>query len=191
MHSSLLFNARSLKNKLPCFHNLIYSSHHQFSFVFVSESWLDASVTDSMLDPSHIYQIFRHDRSNRVGGGVCALVANTIRCVKLSLTTANTDLLIHSDCDLLCLDVFLSGVKQRIILVYRPPSSSFNREDLLPKTNSLIKLLSNLIDSHNTTFILGDFNLPKIDWSTHVCAVDGVHNIIHELLKQLRFYSIC
>ena len=35
------------------------------------------------------------------------------------------------------------------------PSSSFKKEDLLPKTNSLIKLLSNLIDSHNTTLVLG------------------------------------
>ena len=85
-----------------------------------------------MLDPSHLYQIFRHDRSNRVGGGVCVMVANAIKCVKLSLSPVDENLLIHSDCELICLDMFLSGYKQRTILVYRPPSSSFKKEDLLP-----------------------------------------------------------
>ena len=66
--------------------------------MFLTESWLDSSVTDTMLDPSHLYQIFRHDRSNRVGGGVCVMVANAIKCVKLSLSYVDENLLIHSDC---------------------------------------------------------------------------------------------
>ena len=35
--------------------------------------------------------------------------------------------------------------------------------------------------------MLGDFNLPEVDWSTNVCADDGVHNTIHELINNHGF----
>ena len=38
-----LFNARSLKNKLPDFHELL---RRDYSMVFVTESWLRNSIVD-------------------------------------------------------------------------------------------------------------------------------------------------
>ena len=43
----LLFNARSLANKLPDFHLLLASS--TFSLIIVTESWLSDVVSDAMI----------------------------------------------------------------------------------------------------------------------------------------------
>ena len=55
--------------------------------------------------------------------------------------------------------------KKRFILVYRPPSSSSKKELLIKKTNAFVELMSLLVNPHVTIFIMGDLNLPKINWS--------------------------
>ena len=68
-------------------------------------------------------------------------------------------------------------MKYRIIIVYRPPNSSNeSRADLLFGATSLCKLLNNLCHSHATTSVLGDFNLPDINWSANIPKYDGVHD---------------
>jgi len=44
----MLLNARSLKNKLTDLHDVLNSNKP--SVVFVTESWLDDSITDDMID---------------------------------------------------------------------------------------------------------------------------------------------
>ena len=81
IHSAVLFNARSIKNKLPEFHHLIYSS--ELELVFFTESWLNDEATNSMLDPEHRFHVFRRDRLGQSGGGVCALLSRSINCFKM------------------------------------------------------------------------------------------------------------
>ena len=68
----VLINARSLRNKLSDFHALL--SVTQPGLVFVTESWLEESITDGMIGPSGSFAVYRH-RTVRVGGGVLALVS--------------------------------------------------------------------------------------------------------------------
>src|SRR5437870_3600463 len=44
------FNARSVKNKLPDLHHAIYNQDPSLVFC-ITESWLNDSVTNSMIDP--------------------------------------------------------------------------------------------------------------------------------------------
>jgi len=62
-----VLNARSLRNKLPDFHSVVYTG--KFDIVTVSETWLEDTLFDHEILPTG-YTIFRKDRVNRRGGGV-------------------------------------------------------------------------------------------------------------------------
>ena len=54
MATCALFNARSLSNKLPDFHDLL---SRNYSMVFVTESWLRNSIVDGHIDNTDQYYI--------------------------------------------------------------------------------------------------------------------------------------
>ena len=60
----VLINARSLRNKLSDLQTLLSVS--QPGLVFVTESWLEESIADGMIDPSGSFAVYRHDRAARV-----------------------------------------------------------------------------------------------------------------------------
>ena len=182
VHHAVLFNARSIKNKLPELHQLIYSSPLQF--VFFTESWLNDDVTSSMLDPDGQFHVFRRDRHGRSGGGVCALISKSIKCFQIDQFLSN-----DNQCEFLCIDVeFNSATKYRFIVVYSSPHSCFkNRADLMSHTQSFLQLIENLSDKNFTIVIVGDFNLPRIDWKSFDCANDGVHDVVFNHLSELGF----
>ena len=86
-----------------------------------------------------------------------------------------------SGCDVLHFEIILKSCKFRIILVYRPPNSDRYANI------ALAKLLSSLVDPHllDTTIILGDFNLPCIDWSNSHVKIDGIHDCIFNCMSSL------
>ena len=100
-------------------------------------------------------------------------------------------LLAKSKCDLICLDAFIAVTKYRVILVYRPPNSSYEKSELIPGVSSLNDLLYNLSNVNVATVILGDFNLPYINWSNNHARNDGVHNVLLECFFKSRAYSMC
>ena len=57
----------------------------QPGLVFVTESWLDESIANGMIDPSDSFAVYRHDRAVRVGGGVLALVSKQLNSYQLVL----------------------------------------------------------------------------------------------------------
>ena len=79
----LMFNARSLCNKLVELHYLLYSS--KFDILLVTESWLHPGITNGLLDPERKFTVLRHDRSVTTGGGVCAFVGNSLQVVPVNL----------------------------------------------------------------------------------------------------------
>jgi len=64
MHSCL-FNARSVCNKLPELHHVLYS--RSMDCVCVTESWLGEDIPDGFLDPDYAYTTIRCDRSRNKG----------------------------------------------------------------------------------------------------------------------------
>ena len=145
----------------------------QWSFVFVTESWLMDHVTNAMIDPLHQYHILRRDRTSKTGGSVCALISQEFRIDAHDFNESENLLMEHCECDILCFDVLLPNVRQRFILAYRPPPTSTKKELLTARTQSFLPLLSKLVNSHVTTFILGDLNLLKIYWESMSSAQCG------------------
>ena len=109
-----------------------------------------------MLDPENRFHVFRRDRLDRSGGGVCALISNSIKCCL-------NDFYISGDlnlCEYICIDAQLNATKYRFIVTYSPPHSCFkNRVELVKHTQSLSQLIEQLSDNTNfTTVVVGDFN---------------------------------
>ena len=75
------------------------------------------------------------------------------------------------------------GFKTEIHFSLSSAIFSTKKDLLINKTNAFVKLMSVLVDPHITTFIMGDLNLPKINWSASSSANDGIHDVI--------FYFLC
>ena len=139
----MFFNARSLVNKLINLQSLVYSSIP--GIVTITETWLNKDIFSNKILP-HDYCIYRKDRLSR-GGGVLIAVHNSIHLKLLTLTEMELVVI-----QLLDLNLF-------VCVVYVPPSI-----DLSHFKNILIFLES--IAKTNSILIMGDFNLPDINWST-------------------------
>ena len=133
------------------FQSLIYSSN--YDIVFVTETWLTEFIFDQEILPTN-YCIFRKDRQSR-GGGVMIAIREPISAATVnilpasatdSLEVISVNLILHKPITLCC--------------IYNPPCP--NNSQVLKET---IQYLSALLQSTaNPTIIVGDFNLPDINW---------------------------
>ena len=90
----------------------------------------------------------RGETAGGVGGGILVYVKNGLKVVPLE-----TSSLFYQHCSF---QVMTSNQKLKFILIYRPPSTGLDNTDLL----------YDLIESVGpTTYIIGDFNMPGIDWN--------------------------
>ena len=158
-----LFNARSIKNKLNELHHILYNT--DCDCVFITESWLCPDIGSNLLDPMSRFSIVRKDRSSH-GGGVCALVK---KC--WNVKSVNLDNL-YLSLEIICIDIVNVIPKLRFFSIYRPPYYDHDAECY---TNSVINCLGQYIASERTNIILGDLNLPKINWDLLSCPDDKIH----------------
>ena len=141
-------------------HHLLYSSPP--SLVCASETWL-SSVPNSFLDPCGSFTVLRCDRPGDVrGGGTCAFIPRSWRCSQVDIDKTR---IASSGCELVCFDINLVQYKLRFFVIYRPPGSKFSSESNRSNMTKLTEILFDYVDPRITHFILGDFNLPSIDWS--------------------------
>ncbi|KAK6042330.1 hypothetical protein COOONC_20165, partial [Cooperia oncophora] len=150
-----LFSARSLKNKIHDLHSLIETCKP--GLIFITETWLNSKITDSELCSVFPYSVIRKDRTEKTGGGPCALLHNFVlyETVEFDCGVLNANVR--------CFDVFLpSSRNHRFLLIYRPPQSTLSQDE------QLVTVISDLVSTslHNVT-VLGDLNL-NIDWCSHV-----------------------
>lgn len=127
---------------------LVYSSTP--GIIAITETWLNDKYFDNEILP-HDYFIYRKDRNSR-GGGVLLAVH---RCVPSRL--------IESPPNLEVIAVSLININLIVCVVYVPPNVS------LPTFNVILFFLAKII-SMGPVIILGDFNLPDIDWLTLSCS---------------------
>lgn len=111
----LLFNSRSLLNKLPELHNILYSSNN-IDCICITESWLHGEIPDSLLDPKSMYTVMRCDRVGIRGGGVCLFVKRHFHVLRNDLTPTPAGV------ELLCFD--LLGFDATYRFFHSIPSSS-------------------------------------------------------------------
>ncbi|XP_050514896.1 uncharacterized protein LOC126890092 [Diabrotica virgifera virgifera] len=136
--------------------------------ICIAESWLNNNIPDSLIAiPS--YTIYRKDRQNRVGGGVCIylseLITNNFSICAKDIQTAGLDIL-H-------LTITRNSFTMNLICLYRPPDTQPGTDNLFIELLEEISLLDNLV-------IVGDFNFPDISWPA-ISLTDGVSS--HNLFK--------
>ena len=130
--------------------------------VCVTETWLTSNFLNCSLVSNLPYSVYRSDRHNSQGGGVCILTRNeTIKCLSVPVS-------INSDSfELVAIAVFNLDAPFRIITVYRPPVSDSD-PIALRDMKVLIDCLQQLSDVDSPVVINGDFNLPNITWDDPV-----------------------
>ena len=138
-----MFNSRSLTNKLNIFQSFVFSS--LFKVFAVTETWLSNFILDSEILPCS-YNIFRNDRDSR-GGGVLLAVHDSI---------PTTAIFSPSELEIVAIKIHYR-INFTLCVVYSPPCAD------LTYFSSLLTFLSDL-SNNERVIILGDFNLPDIDW---------------------------
>src|SRR2546425_5746545 len=161
-----LFNARSLKNKLPDLHFILYSETINYDVICITETWLTTSVTDAMLDPKGLYTVYRCDRSDgRIGGGVCVFVKACHNAVYVDLQPS------YANFECVCFDLFFSCSVIRMFVIYRSPST--NQVTDVSNMTDLINCLVTHSVNTSTTCVLGDLNCPNIYWDASFVLSDA------------------
>lgn len=172
----MTFNARSICNKLFELHQLLSSN---LAIICITETWLTSSINDSLLIDQYNYSVYRKDRSNRHGGGVCILINNAIfhSCIA-HLPSA------YSHLELIAVNILNLPFKCRLIVVYRPPTSDANITGCL-YCQDLSDCIEKLHCNDSVTIICGDFNLPL--HNVHTCKEFTCSSILSELFNKYSF----
>jgi len=148
----VLLNARSLRNKLCDFNSLLLDRTNYLT-VLVTESWLNSSVTNSMIDTSGRYVVHRNDRLTKQGGGVLCLVTNDWPSHTISLPGK------FSSLDIIAVTICTDVGPVRYTTAYRPPE--FNK--LGREICFVMFCLEYLCNTRDTVVLVGDLNLPHVD----------------------------
>jgi len=79
-----------------------------------------------------------------------------------------------ADIELLCFDCLIRGTgkRVRVFVIYRPLSYECMS---VTHMNLIIDCLSAYKSTNHSNVIVGDLNLPKINWATMSCPNDNIH----------------
>ena len=124
---------------------------------FITETWLHKSAPDSLFFP-HGYSSICNDRVSGQGGGVMVVYKNTVNVNDVF------PLLSLDFAEFIVIDVTSNRNKTKVgvfVYFYFPPNAAASLENI----DKVCKILTSCINVSFHTFVLGDFNLPYIDWS--------------------------
>ena len=146
----LNINCRSLKNKIPELHQVIDQTKPDI--IACTETWLKPDISSSEIFPNSFgYTIIRDDRLTRNGGGVLLAISKRLTCEE------QPDL--KSDCNATWAKITIKGVRTIYVSSFYKPIED-DEKSLSELWKSTKKIPQNSI-----SWILGDFNMPGIDWS--------------------------
>ena len=136
--------------------------------VGVTETWAKSNETYNLKD----YTQYRNDRSDGYGGTILYVKTEIEQRVCRPLNDQGFDN------SAWCWIVEKGGKKTLVGVVYRSPNSSEENDNLLKE-----KLrLANDIAGNNRLLILGDFNLPHIDWEENYLRA-GAKRVERDMLE--------
>ena len=121
----------------------------------ITETWLKDYISDAQISIKD-YSVIRADREKRKGGG-------TLLYIHSSLPYSDVEKYSDSTCEAVICTI--EGMKAIVACVYRPPNCSKQQ------TKQLLSFLSQYLNKfsqspHMDIHILGDLNMPNIDWSS-------------------------
>ena len=146
--------------------------------LFVTESWLNENVPTGCLDPNPCYHVMRCDRKTGRGGGVCIFVHRSLQPDQVDVNDT------YKELELLCFDLICNTRKLRFFCAYRPPCNDSSGQVYL---DLLLKCITAYTGKCCTSVILGDFNLPNIDWNTYSCINNYVNSAMLTFVIELGF----
>ena len=137
---------------------IVYIVDHSPDKVLLTETWCNTTISDAALSlPGYQLELDlrkdRNDTTNGIGGGLLGLSVSI--CDKFSMCEFN---------QFCCFKIKTKGNPLTIILVYRPPGSGYENSE------ELCKIMRNF---DNQTILIGDVNLPEINWSDRTSAARG------------------
>ncbi|XP_063930367.1 uncharacterized protein LOC135142576 [Zophobas morio] len=112
------------------------------------------SPLDLSGDTSNGYAVFRKDRHNNKGGGVCVYIFDHI-CANFALIPITDD---TGNIDSIFLKITNTRLTFLLGCIYRPPTS------IIEDDHSLFQCISEITDIYQHLFIFGDFDMPDIKW---------------------------
>lgn len=152
-------NARSLRNKKNELFSYIINEGPDI--ICITESWVNESQFGDLKDEYIIekYKLFLHQRTNTIGGGIILYINEEFNSLEIEDIKIN-DSLVES----IWIDIKINSKEiLRLGIVYRPP----NQGELVD--SQLVEELKVGCQNRNfKTLILGDFNLPDINWNLNV-----------------------
>ena len=183
---TLLFNVRSIINLQKRLRLADYALKHDFDLILLTETWLTKDIENSELLLSN-YEIFRANRSvgeNEISkhGGCLIALKKTLSGIKVNL----------GQCSKALEDSFVAIKLVQpnpiyIAVLYNPPSDSKYR--LSTKEVQELFTILNKIRQMGKTILVGDFNLPGVDWGAYSSDNDYeslfIDGIISANLKQV------
>ncbi|XP_072172620.1 uncharacterized protein [Diadema setosum] len=171
--SLIVFNARSLNNKIDDLEATLRSQHKDVTLIAVTETWFSMDKSASACELPG-YNLFHRDRPDRPGGGVCLYVRNDLSATEVFI-----------DCVPTYLEVLWIKLKSSsqfrlrshiyVAVVYSPPRSE-HREELCNHLIDTVDSIRAMSDSASL-LITGDFNdLDASPLEQHTALVQIVTN---------------
>ena len=119
-----------------------------------TETWLTKEMFDSKFFPPELkFTVYQRDHIGQKGDGVIILVRPALSSEEKSE--------FNSDCENLWVQLNLVGPKSVLIGAYYK-SYEFDQHSL----DELSKSLDMVKQTSSTIWLMGDFNLPKVDWQS-------------------------
>ena len=167
------FNSSSIVKSGACDALHSYCLTLDLALVCISETHATDTLTSAELSFGGRYAVFRKDRLDRRGGGVCILVRKDIQCNEI-VSSVNSEIV--------AIDIFCGSPQlHRLICAYFSPTGS--SPELTVRMRNLCADLDFLLSCDNPVTLVGDFNQPNINWDGPV--VGG------EASKEYIFHSFC
>lgn len=161
VYQCILFNSRSIKNKLNDLHQLLHCSKP--AIVCITETWLNDSVPNQLLTDNSGYNIIRKDRVNNVshGGGVAILYNAQFTALSIDIPSQ------FNHVELCAVDIYFDSMKPlRVFTCYRPPATSNRDTNAVSYIADLCSCIDTLMPKSGSAIVCGDFNFPTICWNS-------------------------
>ena len=143
-------NATSLAKKGAIERMATEALHNSIDVLAVCETWFTSQMTSDLLNING-YKLFRVDRPNRKGGGVCFYVNNDICCEQVASVSPSINV------EIVWIRVVYYSVVYYIACCYYPPNPCFTAADFMSQLSADLDRI--LIARVNCVIIvLGDFN---------------------------------
>lgn len=155
-------NAEDLLCHFGDVHELFFNSG--IHIILISESWLKPFHPNSIVDIAG-YNLLRHDRIGKGGGGVCAFVRDDLKY--RIITTSNLDILRP---EFLFFDLRINNFNILIGVIYKAPQLGY--------LSDIEDALFDILPNYDRVLIAGDFNVNLLDNSRRSSNLINMFNAL-------------